>query len=166
MGSKITGPTLPQTSLAVQGQRHRLTINAAVFKIKSDIYWILWSKNIFLIKKINTFQGDRTDISAEKEALLTIVSACCFLRCSNASCSLLTNSSGIPNTFLDAECSNAQSSCIERTMSYLHTLPTDQWSGTVRPATMNLTLLILNQHNLKIYLATVRSHEINRHQWW
>ena len=41
-------------------------ISASVFKMKYFFCWILWSRNILKIMKINTFRCDVTDISAEK----------------------------------------------------------------------------------------------------
>ena len=62
---------------------HALVASASVFKIKLNIFRILWSKNIFYyILKINNFRGDLTDVSAKKRALLVAAST----QCASAEC--------------------------------------------------------------------------------
>ena len=52
------------------GLRTRYRSSASVFRIKLHTMWILWSgKYIFLIMKINNFQGVGTDATAKNEAL-------------------------------------------------------------------------------------------------
>ena len=50
--------------------------SASVFKIKSDVFGILVStKRLFQIMKINNFQGELTDVSAQTEALVVASSS-------------------------------------------------------------------------------------------
>ena len=49
---------------------HGAETSASVFRIKQNVFWILWSgKEGFQIMRINNFQGDLTDISANTKPL-------------------------------------------------------------------------------------------------
>ena len=44
------------------------------FKMKSNVFWILWSYQYFFhfIIRINDFRGERTDVSAKKSTLMVL----------------------------------------------------------------------------------------------
>ena len=53
-----------------------LAVSASFFKIKLNVFLdTLIQNKLFKIMKINIFQGELTDISAKKEALLAVTNA-------------------------------------------------------------------------------------------